>query len=557
MCKTVRFSGIHVYPSIALISPSTQAQSVIGAYRTKEHTLSSMDQATINRILQSQSMAEVTERHQLSAAQISRQIKNFVEEEKQRRTMFESMVQDATAAASANAGGSTVVPIEPAASGQGSDQSQSIASTGSEAPSAPRISKNRTLFSAQLALNDLFTARKMNDRDSIPSNDAEVLAIMDKYKIDLNAAKTELKHWRKRGGQYTGTRLEDVDRDKVERDMIDKLQIGPDQIALHALTDVCSGKSKAVSPYKVPIDKLGKWRKDITGRIAAMMAPDSPVTRDKVLQFWTNVVIGLYTASVDDFAFAAEDREKMAKRYQSDIIALREVQGKKWCELTDALGGNLTKTDAFPFFIFTYYFILQQFTDLAKHGGTDNDYVIEVKLNDFTVLTPNANKVLYYLSGWVIKGLSSKNVGKDLKQTYEAFKHNNSLAKTTADECGLPTDIVELRRKRKGATLIYASSTVFSLLKNMEVVYRKHGNEAGFDRYGGHLFQYIERAVLESDDMYKLFKTCLGQTICAEPVKRKMFGQVVCMYTKMRAKYMIMSEKGRESKSGNTKFTTL
>jgi len=247
----------------------------------------------------------------------------------------------------------------------------------------------------------------------------------------------------------------------------------------------------------------------------------------------------------------------MARRYQSDIIALREVQGKKWCELVDSIAGGLTKQDAFPFFVFTYYFILQQFTDLAKYGGQGGNYVIEVKLNDFDILTSNAKTVLYYLSGWIVKGISSKKVKKDNKLAYEAFKHNNGLTKEAADACGLPIEIIEQRRRRKGATLIYANATLFDLLKNMEVVYRKHGNEKGFDRHGGKLFQFIERAVLESDGMFKLFKKCLGQISCAEDVKRKMFEQVVCMYTRMRAKYMLMSEKGRVAKSGNQTFTTL
>ena len=524
----------------------------------------------VDEILQSAGMAEVKRKHELKIDQIKRQIKKFVEEKERLRAFFNNEAHNAAAAASANSNGTeppttgqagaAPTSTEPPTTGQaGAAPTSTEPPTTGQAGTAPTSTGKWTPFSARVALSDLFTARKMRDRDSFPTNDPDVNEICIRYKVTVQQAKNELSHWKKRGGQHSGIHLEGVDRNKVESDMIEALRIAPKQIAVAALSDVCSGESKAISSYNVPIDKLSRWRPEIVSKIKELTDPAHPDTRDKIVRFWADVVICLYAASVDSFAYSADDQEKMARRYQARIINLRELQGNKWCELMDAFTGSLPRSDAYPFFTFTYYFLLQQFTDMAKHGGKDGNYEIKIELNNFDVLTSNAKNVLYYLAGWIIKGVSSKNVAKELKPLYKAFELNNSISKIDAEDQGLPTEIVDRRRKRPGATMIYSGPMIYQLLKTMEVVYRRHGNEKGFDRYGGKLFQYIERAVLDSNELYQKFIGCLGlaSTSCSEEVKRKMYKQVVHMYTNMRAKYMIMSEKGRETRSGNQTFTTL
>ena len=306
----------------------------------------------------------------------------------------------------------------------------------------------------------------------------------------------------------------------------------------------------------VPICKLREWRPDIAFRVEALIDTSSP-TKANLLQFWTNVAGGLYLAAIENFAYCAEERDKKARKYQSDIIHLREKKAKEWCELMESIPGGLAKVDAHPFFTFAFYFMLQQFTYMAKYGGEDDDYQISVDIDNFDIITNNAKTVLYYLAGWIVHGIETKQVAKDLIPIYKAFKANNSLDKAAAEEFGLPTHIVEQRRKREGSQLIYSGPTLHKFLLNIEAVYRRHGNQKGFDRFGGKLFQVIERVVLDNEEMYQKFLNCLGSVVCTDEVKRKMYSQVVCMYTKMRGKYMVKTEKGRESKSGNQTFTTV
>ncbi len=44
---------------------------------------------------------------------------------------------------------------------------------------------------------------------------------------------------------------------------------------------------------------------------------------------------------------------------------------------------------------------------------------------------------------------------------------------------------------------------------------------------------------------------------CEEETSQKIYEAVISMYTNMRAKYLIKSEKAREAKVGNQTFTTL
>jgi len=334
--------------------------------------------------------------------------------------------------------------------------------------------KKRSIpFGARVELDDVFTKWNLPDRGTFPASDPEINAIMSKYNITVPDAKTELGH------------------------------------------GIVSGKSGAVSSYKVPICKLREWRPDIAFRVEALIDTSSP-TKANLLQFWTNVAGGLYLAAIENFAYCAEERDKKARKYQSDIIHLREKKAKEWCELMESIPGGLAKVDAHPFFTFAFYFMLQQFTYMAKYGGEDDDYQISVDIDNFDIITNNAKTVLYYLAGWIVHGIETKQVAKDLIPIYKAFKANNSLDKAAAEEFGLPTHIVEQRRKREGSQLIYSGPTLHKFLLNIEAVYRRHGNQKGFDRFGGKLFQVIERVVLDNEEMYQKFLNCLGSVVCTK-----------------------------------------
>mmetsp|Transcript_20766 Transcript_20766/g.46355 ORF Transcript_20766/g.46355 Transcript_20766/m.46355 type:complete len:238 (-) Transcript_20766:596-1309(-) len=162
----------------------------------------------------------------------------------------------------------------------------------------------------------------------------------------------------------------------------------------------------------------------------------------------------------------------------------------------------------------------QQLLARAECRGRQLRYVVPV-LDDYSILTKNADLVLYYISGWLAHAVS----------------------------------IVDERSKKK--TLHYASDGLYQLVRSLECVYRKHGNEQGFARHGGDLFIMIEKVVLESDRLYEeKFLPCMDGIDCNEYVPKQIFATVVNKYTRMRGKYLVKSEKARQKKVGNQIFTT-
>ena len=522
--------------------------------------------SNVDHILASDECKEIQEQHQLSRPQIKRQIDNYIKEKKNLPTIGATRLPSRL--------GATIAPITTTsgntanASSSNGGATSNNTTTDSSSSNAPtfsggqptKSSKRRVVpFGARVELGDLFTKRNINARDSFPSTDRDVNVIMSKYDISLPEAKAELAYWRKRGGQLRGVELEGLTNDKINRDMRDKMQISQDEFAMCTLTDVCSGSSQAVSSFGVPVRKLVDWQPGVVYKMQSLLDSDSP-HRDDIVSFWSNIAFGMYRASIKHFALSADAVETQKRGYQKDIRNLREEKGSEWCQGMDGIIGEnwISKKDAYSFFIFTFYFMLQQFTYMAKYGGEGTEQVIEVKLNDTSVLTENAKVVLYYLSGWVAHAIGEKRVTRDLVNTYTAFKTNNTVSEEAAAKFALPTWIVEQRKKRQEATLHYAAPRLYDFLKNVECVFRKHGNQRGFARYGGDLFKVIERTLVESKELYEeLFRPCMYDISCEEETSQKIYEAVISMYTNMRAKYLIKSEKAREAKVGNQTFTTL
>lgn len=119
---------------------------------------------------------------------------------------------------------------------------------------------------------------------------------------------------------------------------------------------------------------------------------------------------------------------------------------------------------------------------------------------------------------------------------------------------GLPYKLVNQRAKKE---LKYASSCFYSLILNIEAVYRRYANQKGFARWGGELFLKIHDRIWESESLYTdKFVPCMEGIQCEDDVSRKIYEVTVSMYMRMRGKYMVKSEKGRQKRVENANFTT-
>ena len=367
----------------------------------------------------------------------------------------------------------------------------------------------------------------------------------------MDAARAALTRWRGRGGDLSGVKLKGVDSRSIQADLQAKLRIDVSAFASSILTEVTSGTSNLLMPSAIPLRKYSQYCPEIMAAMESLLETDR--SKDWIVLFWSSICNKLFLAVIENIALSADDQDKNSKKYQQAIIKIRNEGAADWKTLNEKGNDGLAKEEAYPFFMITYYVLLDQFTYMVKHGGGDISNVT-LSLQDTSILTSNVDMVLYNIAGWIASVPGRMRVRQELAEPYKAFKANNSLERAAAAAADLPVDFVDSRSK--GGQLTYASNNLLQLVRRMECVYRKHCNQDGFARLGGNLLKYVKRALLDSKDLYtEFFLPCIDGIECGDEVKRMIFDMVVTKYNVMRGKYLVKAERARQTTVGNQVFT--
>ena len=153
-----------------------------------------------------------------------------------------------------------------------------------------------------------------------------------------------------------------------------------------------------------------------------------------------------------------------------------------------------------------------------------------------------ARPVIYYVAGWILHGMKqAKGVAQTEKQMFFDFVAHNCLNAESAKMAGLPTSLVERRKKKKGA-IMYCTQQFYDFVSFIESIYLNNLNlEMMMAHASGDLIHEIKEKILVSDAVTSKFSLfCdLGEVAVDGKTAKRLIEYIAIKYANMRGTFFV------------------
>lgn len=259
-----------------------------------------------------------------------------------------------------------------------------------------------------------------------------------------------------------------------------------------------------------------------------------------LIEEWIDSAADLFPKSASGLSDAEVSFQERKRQHKGVFV-------KKWMEQYDSLGlkdsSEMTKIRFGRFGIYLYHVLFMNWSYRAADCERPPIIIL-----DKCLVGKYAKNVVYYVSGWTLQSMSlAKTIAKGNQQLYFDFARDHSLDADTAKQAGLPTSLVE-RRKRANR---YCNQQYYEFISFVESTYLANFNLEMMMAYvDGDLIHEIKMKMIESDvALAKFSSLCNKDESLNTEEMQQIMKYIMERYANMRGTYFVKHLKGNGNSS--------